>query len=152
MSVATRNTLHWCLRGVLILAFPLGIAPARGQRSDHELPVVISASVPSYPRVALLVHILGNVRIRVSTDGSKVVSFADEAGPPMLVQAAKDNILSWRFDKHKPTTFVVNFQYRIEDEFSCAFENSSVILHIPSEVQISTKGVHTCDPSVEIKH
>ncbi len=128
------------------------VSPGAIPESDQELPVVISAAAPFYPRIENEMHIYGDVRIRVSTDGSKAASFADESGPPMLVQAAKDNIRTWIFDKHKPTSFTVAFRYRIEEEASCAYENSSVILYLPSEVQISAKGIHTCDPAVEIGH
>jgi imidazolonepropionase-like amidohydrolase len=122
-------------------------------QSTPELPVVVSAAMPLYPHVANAMHIIGMVHIRVSTDGSKIVVFADESGPPMLVQATKENLRTWVFDKHKPTTFTVTFDYRIEGDPICAVVmNSSVVLHLPWEVQITAKSLVECDPTEPIRH
>jgi hypothetical protein len=152
MNVMTRVTLQILLIAVVTAPYFLQITSTGAQSSDRELPIVISASVPFYPREANLAHIFGDVRIRVETDGLKVTSFKDESGPPMLVQAAKENIRSWIFGKHKPTTFVVTFRYRFDDDFTCTVGNSSAILHLPTEVQVDAKGVHSCDPTSEIRH
>lgn len=128
---------------VILAEFPT-ISFAR--QAEKELPVVIAASVPLYPRTPLIAHIFGTVRIRVTTDGSAVSSMNSESGPPMLVKAAKENIQTWQFEKHKPTTFFVTFQYRLEDTATCRFENGTVTLHLPSQVEISAPGIQTCDP------
>jgi hypothetical protein len=135
---------------LLFIGFVLIASAAFGQQAQPTLPVVVSASAPIYPRVAHLMHIQGEVRIRVTTDGSKIVSFADESGPAMLVQAVKDNLRTWMFNKHDPTSFVVTFRYHIEDESSCSIENSSVVLHLPSLIEISAKGIQTCDPAIDL--
>jgi hypothetical protein len=152
MSEKIPNVIRYCPMVALVFALSLGFATTRAQQPDQVLPVVISASVPFYPRTANIAHVLGEVRIRVSTDGTRVSKFADETGPPMLVQETKDNIRSWVFANHKPISFIVTFKYRIEDEASCAVENSSVILHMPSEVQVSAKRVVICDEAKPIKH
>jgi hypothetical protein len=126
-------------------------SPLFAQSAGPELPVVVSASVPLYPRTALLAHIQGVVKIEVTTDGAKVSSVHVETGPPMLAQAAEDNIRTWRFEEHKPATFVVTFRYTIEEPPECDFGNATVLLHMPSEVQVHAKGWHTCDPA-EAQH
>jgi Gram-negative bacterial TonB protein C-terminal len=115
--------------------------------SQEPLPTVTNAAVPLYPRTADLAHIEGIVRLQVSTDGARVSNVKVESGPPMLAKAAADNVRTWEFSQHKPTTFKVKFNYRILPESGCYVDNSVVMLRLPTEVEVSTKGVHTCDPT-----
>jgi hypothetical protein len=128
-----------------------GVLPrASGQQVSQNLPLVLGASVPLYPRAALLAHIIGNVKLRVSTDGTRISDVQILSGPPMLARAAQENIRTWQFKEHNPTVFLVTFEYRIEDPAGCAIGNSEAVLHMPLRVQISAKGVHTCDPASEV--
>jgi hypothetical protein len=113
---------------------------------QEALPTVTSAAVPLYPRTADLVHIEGIVLLQVSTNGARVSDVKVEAEPPMLAKAAADNVRTWEFSQHKPTTFKVKFSYRILPESGCYLDNSVVMLRLPTEVEVSTKGVRTCDP------
>ena len=135
--------------GLMVLGGML--SPAFAQEAKHELPLVTAGAVPLYPRTALLVRIQGVVKIRVTTDGKKVASVEAESGPPMLVKAAKENILTWEFAEHKSTSFVKTFEYRIEEPAHCDFSNGAAVLHMPLEIRVSANGVQTCDPATEIK-
>ena len=125
------------------------LSPALAQ--EAELPLVIAGQMPLYPIMARAAHIQGLVRIRVTTDGEKVTSVEAESGPPMLVKSAKENVLTWEFVKHKPTTFITTFEYVIEGSAQCDYSNGVSALNLPLEVRISAKGVKTCDPAAEIK-
>jgi len=127
------------------------LSPALGQTAKQETPLLIAGTIPLYPRMALAAQIQGTVKIRVVTDGKRVVSLEAESGPPMLVKAAKDNILTWEFGEHKPMTFVTTFEYVIEEPAECGFSNGASVLNLPLEVRISAKGLKTCDPAVAIK-
>lgn len=50
----------------------LAMAPLIGSGQQSDLPEVLSASVPFYPRIPQHGHIEGIVRLRVSTDGARV--------------------------------------------------------------------------------
>jgi hypothetical protein len=113
--------------------------------------VVIAGKMPLYPIMARLARVEGVVKIRVTTDGEKVTSLEAESGPPMLVKFAKENILTWEFVKHKPTTFITTFEYVIEGPDQCMYSNGASVLNLPLEIRISAKGLKTCDPAVEIK-
>lgn len=126
-----------------------GAVPAQSGR--QELPLVIAGKMPLYPTMARLARIQGVVKIKVKTDGEKVSSLDAESGPPMLVRFAKENILTWEFVKHKPTTFVTTFEYVIEGPDQCIYTNGTSVLNLPLEVRISAKGLMTCDPSTGIK-
>jgi hypothetical protein len=115
--------------------------------SQEPLPTVTNAAVPLYPRTAVLAHIEGVVWLHVSTDGARVSGVKVDGGPPMLAKAAADNVRTWQFSEPKPTSFKVKFSYSILSESGCYVDNSVVMLRLPTEVEISTKGVHTCDPA-----
>ena len=152
MTLARWCALPKCVGVGLMLILGGVLSPAFGQKADRDSPVVAAASVPLYPRTALLAHIQGTVKIRVTTDGKKISSLDAESGPPMLAQAAEENIRTWQFEEHKPTRFLAIFEYRIEEPGVCAIENSTVVLHMPLDIQISAKGVNICDPASEVPH
>ena len=138
--------------GVLLL-FQL---PARQQVNRH-LPTVTSASVPFYPRLAPTARIEGVVVLRLTTDGQRVSAINGETGPPMLVAAAKENVQSWQFEPHSPATIEVEFRYRLlvpkcNSDCNCdTEERESVVLHLPTDIEVTAKIPAICDPAVPLK-
>ena len=126
-------------------------SPAYSQEPHPELPLVVAGKMPIYPIIARAARVHGVVKIRVTTDGMKVSSLQAESGPAMLVQAAKEDILTWQFAKHKPTTFVTTFEYLFEGSDKCIYSNGMSVLNLPLKVRISAKGLMTCDPEAEKK-
>jgi len=141
------------ISSAVVLMILCGMPPlaSLAQKADQELPLVIAGKIPFYPIMARAARIQGVVKIRVVTDGEKVTSADVESGPPMLARFAKENVLTWEFSKHKPTTFVATFEYEIEGPNQCTYSNGSSTLNLPLEVRIIAKGVETCDPAAEIK-
>jgi len=143
-----RHGLQVRTAGVLVL-FILGAIMAVGQQKP--LPSVISASVPLYPRTPQMAHIEGAVRLRISTDGNRVVSVEVQSGQPMLTQAAQDNVKTWQFEQHSPTTFEATFHYKLlpskcDAECNCdSAEKPSVLLHLPTDVEVNAKELMVCD-------
>jgi hypothetical protein len=131
--------------GLMILGGIL--SPTLAQNVQQELPLVVAGNMPLYPITARAARVEGVVKIRVTTDGEKVTSLEAVSGPPLLVKFAKENILTWEFEKHKPTTFVTTFEYVIERPDQCIYSNGASVLNLPLEVRISAKGLKTCDPS-----
>src|SRR5882672_160306 len=93
--------------GVLgvLLTLGLGANMSVAQQAKKLMPTVASASVPLYPRVIRAARIQGDVTLRLSTDGERVSAVEVESGPPMLAQAAKDNVKTWQCEPHTPTNF-----------------------------------------------
>lgn len=141
------------ISSAVVLMILCGMLPlaSLAQKVEQELPVVIAGKMPLYPIVARAARVQGVVKIRVTTDGKKVSAVDAECGPLMLVRAAKENILTWEFLKHRPTTFLTTFKYVIVGPDQCIYSNGASILNLPREVDISTKGLKTCDPATEIK-
>jgi hypothetical protein len=139
--------------GVLLLSF----LPSAAPQAKAPLPRVVNASVPFYPRLAPGARIQGTVTLRLSTDGKRVSAVDAESGPPMLVQAAKENVKSWQFESHTPVIFEVTFHYRLllpskcDSECHCdSAEKESVLLQLPTNVDVSAKIPVICDPAVPI--
>jgi len=123
----------------------------------QTLPSVASASVPLYPRVIRAARIQGDVMLRLSTDGERVSAVEVESGPPMLAQAAKENVKTWQFEPHTPTSFEVTFRYKLllpskcDSECNCdSAEKESVLLQLPTNVDVSAKVPMICDPAGKI--
>jgi hypothetical protein len=137
----------------LLVFFALGVGAtmSTAQQSKEPLPTVATAGVPFYPSVARVARIEGVVRLRLSTDGKRVSAISVEGGPPALVPAAEENVRTWQFKEHNPTTFEVTFLYKMLPESECGMDNGTVLLRLPAEVEVSAKGVQTCDPILENK-
>jgi hypothetical protein len=103
--------------------------------------------------MAQLAHISGEVLLRVSTDGTHVSSVSLESGPPMLAAAAEENVKTWQFEKHKPVQFETTFHYSTSVggcDANCNCDSAghdTVLLNLPSDVEIIGKLIPTCDPS-----
>jgi hypothetical protein len=130
---------------VCIALFSASIVLAQDTR--RELPLLIGGKIPLYPIIARAARVEGTVKLRVTTDGEKGRSIETESGPPMLVKSLKEDILTWEFAKHKPTTFVATFEYVIEGPDQCSYRNGVVVLRLPQEAHISAPSIMTCDPN-----
>jgi hypothetical protein len=132
------------------------LLPSAAQQAKAPVPKVVSASVPFYPRLAPPARIQGVVTFQLSTDGKRVSAIDGESGPPMLVEASKENVKKWQFEPHVPASFKVTFQYRLlptkcDAQCKCdSDEKESVLLQLPTNVEVSAKEYAICDPAVLI--
>jgi hypothetical protein len=134
----------------LILALLLAVS-ASGWCGDApvspEVPMVVDATVPRYPYLALLAHGEGTVKIRVTTDGEHVSNVDILEGMPLLADAAKANIKTWKFKWYIRTSFETTFRYELLPGDVCSEENPIVSLQLPVRVEVRSHGLHTCDGS-----
>jgi hypothetical protein len=97
--------------------------------------------------VARAARIEGTVRLRVSTDGEKVVDVTVEQGQPLLAKAAQDNVRTWQFAKHSPTVFETTFAFHLLTDCEQVYENGRITLTLPAEVEVTaTPTVEECNP------
>jgi TonB family protein len=126
-------------------------------QSTSSSPVVVSAGVPFYPRVAQAAHIDGTVQLRISTDGTGVSSIDIESGPAMLARAAEEDVKTWQFEKHAPATIEATFRYvllpsKCDSKCDCDdTQHDTVQLRLPTYVEVDAKTAMICDPAVS-KH
>lgn len=119
---------------VLVIAWACG---ATAQEPKAALPMVSGAAVPLYPPLARAANVQGVVHVKVSTDGHRVIATHVEDGPKLLASAAEENARTWLFATHTPSTFVVTYQYKIDAELKGNPDNPTVILRLPTDVEVS---------------
>jgi hypothetical protein len=100
-----------------------------------------------------MARIRGVVRLRVSTDGKSVSSVEIVSGPPLLARLASDNVKTWLFKPHAPTSFDVTFHYKLlrptkcDSNCNCEFPGKEgVLLQLPAQVDLSAKIPMACSP------
>jgi hypothetical protein len=125
------------------------------RQPDGTLPTVISAKVPTYPDVARKLGIEGLVHLRVSTDGSQVTEIKVKDGPAMLAAAAEENLRTWQFQEHQPTSFDTVFKYELLPyENDCSAEilpdDGKTVLRLPKEVELTARGLRSCVPVLDL--
>lgn len=138
-------------RIALVLLFTSAVSSEGDRQRGHDLPVVTEAAVPFYPAVARMAHVDGVVRLQVSTDGEAVSRVEVLEGQVMLARAAKENVKTWRLKWHARTTFEATFRYTLLPDLVCEADNPTVLLRLPLEVEVTAKGVKTCDPATDIR-
>src|SRR5690349_14080167 len=134
----------------LVLLSACAVAQEKPSKITASFPRVVSAAVPFYPELARQTHIAGNVTLRVSTDGKHVLSAEAENGPGLLVNAVKENVKTWEFEPHSPTSFEVTFDYALlpvecDSDCNCdSKEKESVLLRLPVHAEVSAKQLMLC--------
>jgi hypothetical protein len=100
-----------------------------------------------------MARIQGVVCLRVSTDGKRVSSVEVVSGPPLLARLANDNVKTWLFNPHDPTSFDVTFHYKLlrptncDSNCNCEFpEEEGVLLQLPTQVDLNAKIQMGCSP------
>jgi hypothetical protein len=131
------------------LLFTLTVVTTLSMSQATHYPVVTSGETPLYPLLAGQARIQGEVQLRVTTDGSRPVSVSVESGQPMLAKAAEDNVKTWTFLKHEPTSFESHFSYTLNESCDPGMpENGRVLLELPIRVAVTApRWPFKCDPN-----
>ena len=142
----------WLLVGILGLCPALSLA--QDVRPAAKLPVVKSGDMPFYPPLLRTAQVEGEVDLRVTTDGSSVVSATLDYGNLLLVKAAQDNVRTWKFVPRQPTSFSTVFVYQLRVEPKCQpnkSDNSEIRLELPTRAEITANARGSCyDPNDEL--
>jgi TonB family protein len=128
-----------CYHNVVILgSIVLLAATMVAQTVTPALPKVTYAELPYYPPGPHTVNLQGVVRIKVTTDGEKVTDakVEDDGGVLAMGQAAQENVRTWKFGPHTPTTFSVTYRYIIDDTIKPVQNNPTIVFRFPSEVEV----------------
>ena len=127
----------------LILIATLVVVPQiSGQgNSVVRYPFLVHGDLPVYPNLAKTARITGTVQIRVTVENGEVVGTVTISGHRLFVDAATDNIKSWKFDKTVRTTFVTTFIYQLDGESEETNEpsNPKLDLELPSLAKITAR-------------
>ncbi len=130
------------------------VSTAQVAERPQQLPVVKSGEMPFYPPQANAARIQGDIHLRVTTDGSGVASVVVESGQPMLAKVAQENVRTWKFEPHEPTSFSALFAYHLRAEPKCETDksgNGEIHLMLPTQVEITANARGACyDPNDEL--
>lgn len=115
---------------VLLLSLVSLAAAAQPQDASQSLPRLISHGDAIYPQIAKTAHIMGDVVVKITTDGESVVDAKAESGPPLLTKASEDNAKTWKFAPHTPGTFRITYRYKLTDGDVATFPSPSAVVEI----------------------
>jgi TonB family protein len=108
--------------------------------SSNSSLIVSHADVPLYPALAKAARLSGTVHVHVSVKGGTVANAeAQSSAAPVLVTAAKENVMTWRFAPDAYGTLDVTYMYELEKEEVLVPENPRIELQLPSLVKIIAK-------------
>ena len=125
---------------------------ATGQQTNMTAPPMIAAAgVPLYPKIARMARIESVVHVKVTTDGRRCIAAQAEDGHKMLAAAAEKNALTWEYETHEPTTFMVTYQYKLVDDLKDNPHGPTVILRLPTEVEVLATPIVINDPAPEVR-
>jgi len=124
---------------LLLLICTLPLLAAAQEQPSGELTVT-KFECPKYPPKAESMRLQGMVKMQVTSDGHQVVGVKLTSGHPVLAQAADQNVRTWRFADHAPTTFAVTYLY-VDDGYykRDPVTKCSAKMELPTKVTVSTK-------------
>src|ERR1700677_5327973 len=88
-------------------------APLPTQQPAEVVPQATVQTNPTYPPIAVTAHIQGDVRVKVTTDGTSVVNAEVESGPPLLQFNTLKGVRTWKFASHTPASFYLMFRFKL---------------------------------------
>ena len=116
----------------------LGVYPTVAQKDAPVLPVVTAFECPMYPPLAQRARVQGMIKMQVTTDGHQATDIKLKSGHPMLAQSAANNIRTWKFVDHPPSTFDVIFFYVNQGDFKRdKVTNCAAKMELPAKVTVS---------------
>jgi Gram-negative bacterial TonB protein C-terminal len=104
------------------------------QQLTDVIPPVLVRTNPIYPPIARTAHIQGDVRVKVTTDGSSVVNAEMESGPPLLQKNTLDSVRTWKFASNTPATFSLLFRFRLMEANQVTFQESPGVVQIVGQL------------------
>jgi len=130
------------------LALIVGFATAYAQDSlAHQSAIVLHAEVPQYPALALAGRLSGSVHLHVLVEDGAVVK-AESDSPSrlqILINAATENVKTWRFAHHARGTFDVMYAFELRKDEGVVPENPRIEMELPNLVKLVARPVKpTC--------
>ncbi len=128
----------------MLSLLPLAAVATGAQDSAETLPKLISHADAVYPPIAKTAHVMGDVVVKITTDGESVVEANAESGPALLRKAAEDNAKTWKFAPHSPGTFHVTYRFKfIDGDMATSFPNTEALVEVaavPPTISITYGG------------
>src|SRR5580698_3563807 len=134
----------------VILAFLAAPIYLGAQQPTDTIPEVLVRTNPKYPPIAKTAHIEGDVRVKVTTDGSSVVNAEAESGPPLLQKNTLESVRTWKFANHTPSTFHLEFQFRLMTDDQIVLEKSPGVFEIVAKTYMLDTSAADSEPPIDL--
>ncbi len=117
------------------------LATTTNANRDEALTVQ-HADVPSYPPIARTARVSGTVQVLVTVkDGLVINAKANSSANPLLVNAATDNVKTWKFSPQTDATFQTTYVYQLEKEEISILDNPHIEMQLPTIVRITARPI-----------
>jgi hypothetical protein len=146
--------LNKCVWAIL-LAVPVCVYGQTGTlQASHEAPLLRSADMPTYPPIAKVAWITGQVTMQVHVETGKVTGtellsaelrehgrILASGASQLLTTPTVENLKTWRFDPSVNDVFVVHYTYGIAGTATENPTNPSVEIFPSLDVKITARPV-----------
>jgi TonB family protein len=118
------------VRGLLIALFLMTVSPASEPRRAIHVESLI------YPPVARQARIAGDVMLtaQIGSDGSVSIPVR-RSGHPLLLQAAEDNLKTWKFQTGESQQMEITYHFKLKEQSSGSAQTKCVF-DLPDSVTI----------------
>jgi hypothetical protein len=114
---------------------------AQNPSSQHPIPILTGAALPTYPPIWRAAHLTGKVVAAVTVKDGRVVGVNQTAGDPYLFDTTMQNIKTWVFESGTEAVFTVTFTYRMTSEETEERTNPKVEMLPSLDVNITASPV-----------
>ena len=120
-------------RGLLIALLLLTVSP----QTQPRLPIHVVSLI--YPRVARQAHMVGDAVLiaQIGSDGSVSIPIR-KSGHPFLLQAAEDNLKTWKFQTGESQEMEITYHFKLTVPSSDSAQTECVF-DLPDSVTISSQ-------------
>src|SRR5258706_16147547 len=118
------------VRGLLIAPFLMTVSPTSEPRRAIHVESLI------YPPVARQARIAGDVVLmaQIGSDGSVSIPVR-RSGHPLLLQAAENNLKTWKFQTGEPQEMAITYHFKLNEQSSGSAQTKCVF-DLPDSVTI----------------
>ena len=119
-------------RGLLIALLALTVSP----QTQPRLPIHVVSLI--YPPVARQARIAGDVVLiaQIGSDGSVSIPIR-KSGHPLLLQAAEDNLKTWKFQSGEDQEMEITYHFKLRVQPSGSAQTESAF-DLPDSVTITS--------------
>jgi TonB family protein len=106
-------------------------------QTQPQVPIHVESLV--YPKLAYQARVIGDVVVlaQIDSEGRVQVPFRPP-GHPLLVQAAEENIKTWRFQTGSGSQLKVTYHFKLEGEPAYDYPSSVCKFDLPNSVTVVT--------------
>ena len=121
----------------------------RDESQDPPKAVVTAAQIPTYPADALADGLSGQVTLRLSMNRNRVVDVDASGAVRSLLEAAKKNVMTWRFEEVTAPVVIVNYKFQALARDCGADPQPVTRMEFPHLVEMRARSGEPCAGSIE---